>query len=121
MAVSVFDLFKIGIGPSSSHTVGPMRAARLFALDLRESGALGTTAALRAELYGSLGATGRGHGSDRAVVLGLMGETPEGVDVAAIPRLMKAVRGSGRLKLLGERLISWKDGDHLRFLRQSLP
>ena len=83
MAISVFDLFKIGIGPSSSHTVGPMRAARMFATALAESGGLDRTAAVRVELFGSLGATGRGHGTDKAVILGLLGETPEGVDVGA--------------------------------------
>ncbi len=121
MPVSVFELFKIGIGPSSSHTVGPMRAARSFALELRQSNLLWSTAAVRAELFGSLGATGRGHGSDRAVALGLMGETPEGVDVAAIPQVMAAIRQSGRLRLLGEREIAFKDGEHLRFRRESLP
>ena len=73
MAVSVFDLFKIGIGPSSSHTVGPMRAARLFALRLQHDGQLAATARVVARLYGSLGATGKGHGSDKAVLLGLAG------------------------------------------------
>ena len=71
MAVSVFDLFKIGIGPSSSHTVGPMRAARLFALRLEHEGLLKRVAQVRVELYGSLGATGKGHGTDKAVILGL--------------------------------------------------
>ena len=83
-AISVLDLFRIGIGPSSSHTVGPMRAARAFARDLEAAGLLEKTAAVRAELFGSLGATGRGHGTDKAVILGLMGDTPEGVDVEAI-------------------------------------
>ena len=119
--VSVFDLFKIGIGPSSSHTVGPMRAARMFALDLRGSGLLGQTAAIRAELFGSLGATGRGHGSDRAVVLGLMGETPEDVDIESIPRRTAEVLQSGRLQVLGAHEVAFKAGEHLRFLRQSLP
>jgi len=103
MAISVLDLFKIGIGPSSSHTVGPMRAARTFALDLRDSGPLSRTAAVRAELFGSLGATGRGHGSDKAVILGLMGETPEGVDVASIDSVRDSVKRSGRLVLVGGR------------------
>ena len=81
MAVSGFDLFKIGIGPSSSHTVGPMRAARQFALRLRERGVLARVGARRGELYGSLGATGKGHGSDKAVLLGLAGDEPDTVDV----------------------------------------
>lgn len=73
MSLSVFDLFKIGIGPSSSHTVGPMRAALRFAEGLRRDGQLTATRAIKVELYGSLGATGKGHGSDKAVLLGLEG------------------------------------------------
>src|SRR5690554_3322118 len=73
MALSVFDLFKIGIGPSSSHTVGPMRAARLFALRLRDAGMMERVARVTVTLYGSLGHTGKGHGSDKAVMLGLQG------------------------------------------------
>ena len=84
MAVSVFDLFKIGIGPSSSHTVGPMRAARIFALRVAHDGFAGRTARVKCELYGSLGATGKGHGSDKAVLLGLAGHEPDSVDVDAI-------------------------------------
>src|SRR5882762_11743195 len=99
MSVSVFDVFKIGIGPSSSHTVGPMRAASMFAAELRAERQLAQTTAIRAELFGSLGATGRGHGSDRAVILGLMGETPEGVDIESLPGTVAAVRDIGRLKL----------------------
>ena len=79
MSISIFDLFKVGIGPSSSHTVGPMKAAREFALALEANNLLTATAGVRAELYGSLGATGCGHGSPKAVVLGLEGDTPEGV------------------------------------------
>lgn len=81
MSLSVFDMFSIGIGPSSSHTVGPMRAARRFVSALEAEGALESVASLRVELFGSLGATGRGHGSDLAVLLGLLGELPEAVDV----------------------------------------
>ena len=73
MSLSVFDLFKIGIGPSSSHTVGPMRAALRFAEGLRDDQLLDATERVRVELYGSLGATGKGHGSDKAVILGLEG------------------------------------------------
>jgi L-serine dehydratase len=121
MPVSVFDVFKIGIGPSSSHTVGPMRAASMFATELRNAGQLAQTAAIRAELYGSLGATGRGHGSDRAVILGLMGETPEGVDIESIPGKVAAVRDTGRLKLLREHDVAFRPKEDLRFLRESLP
>jgi L-serine dehydratase len=101
MTVSVFDLFKIGIGPSSSHTVGPMRAAFMFATSLDEVGLLGSVAAVRAELFGSLGATGHGHGSVKAVVLGLSGEEPEAVDPAAAESMVADVRASGTLRLLG--------------------
>ena len=101
MAISAFDLFKIGIGPSSSHTVGPMRAALRFARSLERDGLLGSVAGLRAELFGSLGATGHGHGSVRAVVLGLSGEQPETVDPAAGGSLAERVRASATLKLLG--------------------
>ena len=81
MAISVFDLFKIGIGPSSSHTVGPMRAARLFVSRLAHDEQLAGVARVKTELYGSLGATGKGHGSDKAVLLGLAGHEPDTVDV----------------------------------------
>src|SRR3954470_18449514 len=84
VAISVFDLFSIGIGPSSSHTVGPMRAARTFAQGLVDDRLISRVDRVRVELYGSIGATGRGHGSDRAVVLGLAGETPEQVDTATV-------------------------------------
>jgi L-serine dehydratase len=102
MTVSVFDLFKIGIGPSSSHTVGPMRAAYRFASSLAEDGLLADVGRVRAELFGSLGATGHGHGSVKAVVLGLAGEQPESVDPAAAEPLVAAVRAAGELRLLGQ-------------------
>jgi len=122
VAISVFDLFKVGIGPSSSHTVGPMRAALLFARLLRSRRLLAPTAALRCELYGSLGATGRGHGSDRAVVLGLEGEAPETVDVASVEARVAAVFESGRLRLLGRREVAFRDREHLVFhRRRALP
>src|SRR5512133_230638 len=121
MVLSVFDLFRIGIGPSSSHTVGPMRAARSFLLGLETSGLLRATTEVRAELFGSLGATGRGHGSDKAVILGLLGETPEGVDVEAVESLVARVRDSGRLALLGQRETPFREADHLQLLHKSLP
>ena len=122
MAVSVFDLFKIGIGPSSSHTVGPMRAARLFALRLQHDGLLPATARVRADLYGSLGATGKGHGSDKAVLLGLLGHEPDTVDVEAIPTLLKAVRDSGRLALAGVHELPFVEKRDLLFhRRETLP
>ena len=115
MAVSVFDLFKIGIGPSSSHTVGPMRAARLFALRLRQEGLLSRTVRLRVQLYGSLGATGRGHGSDKAVLLGLAGHEPDTVDVDAIPTLLAEIRGAGRIVVLGQHPVAWNEREDLAF------
>ena len=101
MAVSVFDLFKIGIGPSSSHTVGPMRAALMFAQGLERDGLLQATAAVKVDLYGSLGATGKGHGTDRGVMLGLMGDAPDTVDPDTIAQRLEAVRVSRKLALLG--------------------
>jgi L-serine dehydratase len=111
MTVSVFDLFKIGIGPSSSHTVGPMRAAYMFATSLETSGQLGSVATVRAELFGSLGATGHGHGSVKAVVLGLSGEEPEAVDPAAAEAIVAGVRTSGTLRLLGRVAIPFSVDD----------
>jgi L-serine dehydratase len=122
MAVSVFDLFKIGIGPSSSHTVGPMRAARLFALRLQADGLLAQTARVQALLYGSLGATGKGHGSDKAVLLGLAGHEPDTVDVDAVPSLLAALRADRRLPLLGLRAIGFDEAQDLVFRRrETLP
>ena len=122
MAVSVFDLFRIGIGPSSSHTVGPMRAARLFALRLRHDGLLDRSARVVARLYGSLGATGKGHGSDKAVLLWLLGYEPETIDPDAIPALLQAVRAGRRLALLGTHEVGFDEREDLRFLRrETLP
>jgi L-serine dehydratase len=120
--ISAFDLFTVGIGPSSSHTVGPMRAARAFAAGLAADGVLEVTTRVRAELFGSLGATGHGHGSDRAVVLGLLGETPEEVDTDAVPKLVAAVRETRRLALLGRREVDFDvDEDLVMHRRRSLP
>lgn len=122
MSISVFDLFKVGIGPSSSHTVGPMHAARRFALALRDQGALNRCHRLRVELYGSLGATGAGHGSPKAIILGLAGESPESVDVASIPVRVAAVREQGRLTLLQEHEIPFSYRDDLVMHRsETLP
>src|ERR1700685_1585307 len=101
MAISVFDLFSVGIGPSSSHTVGPMRAARMFARRLKSQGLLAQTTRVRAELFGSLGATGHGHGTPKAVLLGLQGESPATVDVDRADLEVARARESGRLSLLG--------------------
>src|SRR5687767_8452369 len=101
MAVSSFDLFKIGIGPSSSHTVGPMRAARMFTQRLQHEDVLARCVRVCCELYGSLGATGKGHGSDKAVLLGLLGHEPDTVDIEAIPAMLAALRTDHVLTLPG--------------------
>jgi L-serine dehydratase len=122
MAVSVFDLFKIGIGPSSSHTVGPMRAARLFAGRLEHEGRLPATARVCSQLYGSLGATGKGHGTDKAVLLGLLGHEPDTVDVEHIGAELKRVRDAKRIALLGTREIAFDEKTDLIFYRrETLP
>jgi L-serine dehydratase len=122
MAISVFDLFKIGIGPSSSHTGGPMAAAHRFARGLHRDGLLDDTASVRAVLYGSLGLTGKGHGSDKAVILGLEGDKPELVDVDTVPERLAAVRERGALRLFGRVEVPFAVGEHLVFERkQSLP
>ncbi len=122
MAVSVFDLFKIGIGPSSSHTVGPMRAARLFVHHLQTTGQLQHTTRVQSHLYGSLGATGKGHGTDKAVLLGLCGHEPDTVDVDNIPALLETARSKAELSLLGEHGVTFREKDDLKFhRRESLP
>ncbi|QEL55590.1 L-serine ammonia-lyase [Chromobacterium paludis] len=113
MAISVFDLFKIGIGPSSSHTVGPMRAARQFIARLEKDGLLDSTTRVSAEMFGSLGATGKGHGTDVAVLLGLQGEQPDLVDTDAVDGMLAAIREQRKLKLLGKREIDFVEGEHL--------
>ncbi|MDX3324272.1 MULTISPECIES: L-serine ammonia-lyase [Streptomyces] len=122
MALSVFDLFSVGIGPSSSHTVGPMRAARMFARRLKNEGLLVHTASIRAELYGSLGATGHGHGTPKAVLLGLEGESPRTVDVEGADARVEEIRTSGRISLLGVHEIPF-DADEQLVLhrRKALP
>lgn len=121
MALSVFDLFKIGIGPSSSHTVGPMLAAVRFVEGLKRDGLLSQVANVKAELYGSLGATGKGHGSDTAVLLGLEGHYPDQVDTQRVPDYLAAIRSSGQLKLLGEHAIAFVEKQHVLMIRKPLP
>src|SRR3954454_18260507 len=121
MAISVVDLFSIGVGPSSSHTVGPMRAARMFAAGLDDDGELVRVARVRVELFGSLGATGRGHGSDKAVVLGLEGETPEDVDTASVGERFSAVRESATVQLLGKHPVALVKDDLVLHRRERLP
>jgi len=113
MTISVFDLFTVGIGPSSSHTVGPMRAAGRFVAALSDTGVLPRVDRVRAELFGSLGATGHGHGSVKAVVLGLCGEAPETVDPYAAEPAVAAVRDGGRLALNGRHEIGFSVTDDI--------
>src|SRR3954454_15767219 len=122
MTISAFDLFKVGIGPYSSHTVGPMRAAASFASRLRRTGLLARVVAVRCELFGSLGATGHGHGSVKAVVLGLEGEQPDLVDPAGAEPGVAAVRTEGRLLLAGKVSIAFSvDDDVVLHRRKRLP
>ncbi|MEV6790623.1 L-serine ammonia-lyase [Streptomyces sp. NPDC051320] len=122
MAISVFDLFSIGIGPSSSHTVGPMRAARMFARRLKNEGLLAHTTSVRAELFGSLGATGHGHGTPKAVLLGLEGESPRTVDVEHADQRIDAIRSEGRINLLGAHDVAFDyDADLILHRRKALP
>ena len=122
MTVSVFDLFSIGIGPSSSHTVGPMRAAARFARSLADDGLLDRTTRVLAELFGSLGATGHGHGSYNAVLWGLEGEDPETVDVVHGPARSAEIVESGRLLLNGVHYVAFNsDADLILHRRRRLP
>jgi L-serine dehydratase len=122
VAISVFDLFSIGIGPSSSHTVGPMRAARMFARRLKSEGLLAQTVSLRAELFGSLGATGHGHGTPKAVLLGLEGNSPRTVDIAKADLDVERIKADRRLSLLGDHGIAFDpDTQLILHRRRSLP
>ena len=116
MAVSVFDLFKVGIGPSSSHTMGPMRAAREFALGLERDGLLAQVEQIAVRLYGSLALTGAGHGTDRAVLAGLEGSDPETVDPDSIDPLLQRIRSTGRIQLLGKHEIAFDEPMQLLFM-----
>ncbi|VVD97906.1 L-serine ammonia-lyase [Pandoraea pneumonica] len=118
MAVSVFDLFKIGIGPSSSHTVGPMRAALMFVQGLERDGLLPQVASLRAELYGSLGATGKGHGTDKGVLLGFMGDAPDTVDPSTIADRLATLRREKVLSILGKHEVPFVEKEHIVFYRR---
>ena len=122
MNLSVLDFFTIGIGPSSSHTVGPMRAAHRFVDRLTEAGVLGATARVEAHLYGSLALTGKGHGTDRAVLFGLEGETPETIDIDSMAPRLEAIRAQHRLRLGGTHEIAFDEKTCLLFHRtEALP
>lgn len=115
MPISAFDLFSIGIGPSSSHTVGPMRAARTFAMELQHTHTLVATERLIVDLYGSLALTGHGHSTDVAILLGLSGATPDGVDPEQVSKIIAEMRSNASLALLGEKNISFLESDQLLF------
>ena len=115
MSLSVFDIFKIGIGPSSSHTMGPMNAARNFVELLAARDLLTRTTQVSAQLYGSLALTGRGHCTDRAILLGLEGMSPETIDSSVIEPTLQRIRVGGRIRLLGQREIAFDEPLNLLF------
>ena len=115
MAISTFELFSIGIGPSSSHTVGPMRAAQRFVQQLQTENKLGDTHKVVVKLYGSLGATGKGHGSDKAILGGLLGHAPETVDPVELNQICESVAESGRIKIAGSHEIAFDLAGDLQF------
>ena len=122
MAISVFDLYKVGIGPSSSHTVGPMVAARLFVNHLITDNKLISTGRIKSRLYGSLGATGKGHGSDKAIMLGLLGETPEAVPIDKVSSLIASVRTTKSIHLAGKKSIDFnEENDLILYRKKTLP
>jgi len=115
MAISVFHLFSIGIGPSSSHTVGPMRAARQFVSNLEKEGLLPQVHRVKIDLYGSLALTGKGHGTDLAILLGLEGETPEGIDPNLVQTKVEHIRAIHQLNLFGKKAIEFHESTELIF------
>lgn len=120
--ISVFDMFKIGIGPSSSHTVGPMKAGKIFMQHLADSGQIAQVDELRAELFGSLGQTGKGHGTGKAVILGLMGEDPETVDTDSIDGILEQVSKNETLTLSCGKVVKFTREDGITYhRRKTLP
>ena len=109
MLISVFDIFKVGIGPSSSHTVGPMRAASAFLLELEGAGLLQDTTRVRCELFGSLALTGRGHGTDRALLMGLEGQEPDRIDPDDVEPAVERIRAEGEIRLLGKHAVAFQE------------
>lgn len=116
--ISVFDIYKIGIGPSSSHTVGPMKAAYEFLHAAKKSGHLNNADGIKVELFGSLGQTGKGHGTGKAVILGLVGETPETVDTDTVEDFLEQTRKTEKLNLLGEKEVSFPSEGAITFHRR---
>lgn len=122
MNLSVFDIFKIGVGPSSSHTVGPMRAASRFARRIEQNGLLSSCVRITVRLYGSLALTGKGHGTDNAVLMGLEGADPQTVDPDTVAPTVKRIRENHQLRLMGRRTITFNPAEHLLFLyKETLP
>ncbi|SFU83263.1 Serine dehydratase beta chain [Halomonas korlensis] len=121
MSISVFDLFKIGVGPSSSHTVGPMRAAFDFLGELTARDLVERVARVEVQLFGSLSATGIGHGTDRAVIMGLMGERPDRIDPAIIGPAIDTLRASDSLLLAGDHAIPFRWARDMQLHEESLP
>ncbi|HEX8621094.1 MAG TPA: L-serine ammonia-lyase [Allosphingosinicella sp.] len=122
MVTSVFDLFKIGVGPSSSHTMGPMTAACRFVEALSQKGLIERTERIQAELYGSLALTGKGHATDRAILLGLTGQRPDAIDPDAADLLVDGIRSRRRLAVLGRKELPFDEERDLKFLqRERLP
>ncbi|MGX9738529.1 L-serine ammonia-lyase [Pseudocitrobacter corydidari] len=120
--ISTFDMFKIGVGPSSSHTVGPMNAGKSFIDELEKSGALSQITGLTVDLYGSLSLTGKGHATDVAVIMGLAGNRPDSVDIDAIPAFIRAVQRSGRLPVAqGAAVVPFSVNDDVVFHDETLP
>jgi L-serine dehydratase len=117
---SLFELFKIGIGPSSSHTMGPMRAALRFVRELEFAGLTSQAASIQVDLFGSLALTGHGHGTDRAILLGLSGQTPEGIDPAEIETMLASIRAAKKLELPGRHSIDFDETKHLIFHRDQM-
>ena len=120
MNTSLFELFKIGIGPSSSHTVGPMRAALRFTRELAQKSLLEKTTRVSVDLYGSLALTGVGHGTDRAILLGLLGEAPDAVDPATVETKIAAIRNTNTIALGGRRTIPFVESENLNFRRNQM-
>ncbi|MEM9103459.1 MAG: L-serine ammonia-lyase [Pseudomonadota bacterium] len=121
MSISVFDMFTIGIGPSSSHTVGPMRAARTFVLALESEQKLSSIHSITAELFGSLGHTGKGHGSDKAIMLGLMGDRPSLVDTDTIPSKIQKIQESHSIAVLGKHSVNFGKENLVFHRKRTLP
>jgi len=117
MNLSIFDLFSIGIGPSSSHTVGPMKAAKLFATNLNSANLISKTNGIRVELFGSLGFTGKAHGSEKAILMGLEGEIPEEILIQKIEKRIEKIIATGKIKLLKKHNIPYNHQTDLIFNR----